>query len=693
MFNANTLLALCASHHIEVDEKQLHVQLTELNQRKGLSPVERLQALFTSLELKHITIGQSAISQAMPEFFPALVFLDNSWALIRSAPAGFTVEQSDKETLSIGSLSELPVTVVIWLQHRVATYSPEHAQDHDTVVTLIQRLIKKQPRWILDLAVATVMINLFAVISSMFAMQVYDRVVPTLAMDTLYTLVTGITVIYLVDFALKTTRAKLLDYKASKIDKALSGQVFNHLLRVQLDRLPPQLGTLTAQLSGIESVRQFMTSSIVFALVDLPFALLFLAAIYTIGGPIAMVYAGFLVVSVMIALLAQRRSQALVKKVTIRSNERQGLLVDTIRGAETIKSIGGRNTFQYEWDEINNSISNYGIKQKEISAFATNLSGTLGSIAYAAAVVIGVHLIGEGEITMGAMVACSILGGRVLGPVGQAVSYLIQYESVQQSAQMVNKFLALPTERKSSDHLIFPVTSPRDISVSGLKFSYGESKMLQVDIDSLSIHGGERIAILGSVGSGKSTFLKLLAGLYRPKEGLIKAGGVDLWSLDPVYMTKNISYMPQSPDLFKGTLKSNLTMGKHVNDTQLLHVIKTLGLDSVSDKNEKGIDMPISEGGSGLSGGQKQLVGLGRLFLNGPAVWLLDEPTASLDPNRQSTIKKALSEQVGAKDILVFATHNPKFAVDVATRIIVMENGKIIKDVPTSEVELRAANG
>jgi len=217
--------------------------------------------------------------------------------------------------------------------------------------------------------------------------------------------------------------------------------------------------------------------------------------------------------------------------------------------------------------------------------------------------------------------------------------------------------------------------------------------LAQVSIEEFSAKAGERIAILGSIGSGKSTLLKLLAGLYKPQTGLIKTGGADLWTLDPFYMTKNISYLPQTPDLFKGTLKSNLTLGRNVSDTKLLHTIELLNITSIMEQNDKGLDLPISEGGSGLSGGQRQLVGLARLFLNGPSIWILDEPTAALDQSRQATVRKALQAVLQPSDILIFATHNPALAVEMANRVLVMERGQIVKDVPASSVTWRHSNG
>jgi ATP-binding cassette subfamily C protein LapB len=523
----------------------------------------------------------------------------------------------------------------------------------------------------------------------MFAMQVYDRVVPTLAFQTLYSLVVGVSIIYATDFLLKIMRSRLLDKKSSHIDKELADKVYSHLLSARTDMLPNQLGTLTAQISGIDSVRQFFTSSIVFALVDLPFSIFFLATIYFIGGPIAGAYLAFFIVSLIIGFIAQKRSQSLIKKLTMRSNEKMGVLVDSIRGLETIKVNGYERHLQQAWNNINQSVSEYSLAQKHISNFATTVSQSLGSFSYAAAIMIGVHQIEAGNMTMGAMIACSILGGRVLGPVGQAVSYLIQFETVQQSADLVNKFLEVPIERDDEKSFVFPTTKPKFIEFMDVQYAYEGAQINQVDVPSFTVESGERIAILGKIGSGKSTLLKMLAGLYKPSHGLIKFDSAEIWSLDKRYLNRHIGYLPQQAELFKGTLLDNISMNRKISDTRILEVVNKLELNQITDRNEKGLDLPINEGGSGLSGGQRQMVALARIFAQAPSIWLLDEPTSSIDQELQKVFKEQLSSELSETDIVVFSTHNPKLAMELATRIIIMDGGKIIKDVPTSKVELR----
>jgi ATP-binding cassette subfamily C protein LapB len=266
---------------------------------------------------------------------------------------------------------------------------------------------------------------------------------------------------------------------------------------------------------------------------------------------------------------------------------------------------------------------------------------------------------------------------------------LIQFETVQQSADLVNKFLEVPIERDNEKSFVFPTTKPKSIEFMDVQYAYEGAQINQVDVPSFAVESGERIAILGKIGSGKSTLLKMLAGLYKPSQGLIKFDSAEIWSLDKRYLNRHIGYLPQQAELFKGTLLDNISMNRKISDTRILDIVNKLELNQITDRNEKGLDLSINEGGSGLSGGQRQMVALARIFAQAPSIWLLDEPTSSIDQELQKVFKEQLSSELSDTDILVFSTHNPKLAMELATRIIIMDGGKIIKDVPTSKVELR----
>ncbi len=692
MFEIEVVSLFLSSRLISDDTEKNYELCRRANQKSTVAPSARLQWMLDELHPQMYRVQQAAVMQLSDDCLPCLVFLRSEWGVIFKEPGGYSIKFSGGAEEFFSVKADLPPAVALWVD-LAGVPSKNSLNDHDeTAFGLIKSEALKKPRWLLDLAIATIVVNFFAIITSLFAMQVYDRVVPTLAFSTLYTLSFAIGAVYVFDSLLKFSRSKLLDRKSSEIDKVVSGKIYQHLLDVQTDKLPQQVGTLTAQLTSIESARQFFSSSIIFALVDFPFALLFLVSIYAIAGPVALIYAGFLLLSFVIGAWAQKRSQLLVKKITARSNERLGVLVDSIKGLESIKSIGAKGLFQSDWDSLSASISASSLAQKELNSLASNASAFLSQLAYALAIIVGVHEISAGQMTQGSMVAVSILGGRVLGPAGQIVSYLLQYETTKQSLSMIDSILRLPKDRSRDQVPSFPIGRPTKIVLSDVQFAYSGAGSPQVDIKTLDFNAGDRVAILGAIGSGKSTLLKILAGLYKPSSGFVKINGIDLWQIDQFYLSSSISYLPQTPELFKGTLKSNLTMGKNVSDSIISATIKQINLSSIIDQSEKGIDRPISEGGAGLSSGQKQLVAIARVIINSPAIWLLDEPTSALDAKNQDAVKRAVISQLGPADILVFTTHNPKLAVELATRVIVMEKGSVAQDVPTSKIELRQKN-
>lgn len=701
-FDGEVFKTLLIRRELQCNEEELRQLLQEVNATQNSTQQQKFDLVVQKLMRGKVSTGQTAWSQFNTKLLPALVFWEGAWCYIEESTNenGYLLLVPGEPIREVIIKKEdMPVTVVLWLkagknqsQQQVAQQGADQGDSPTNVAWawLKTRLLKERG-WIVDVALASLMINFIAIVTSLFAMQVYDRVIPTLAYSTLYALVVGMFVISTIDWLLKLVRAKVLDELSCRVDQLMSQDIFEHIVRLQLDVMPRSLGTMTSQVNGFEAARQFFSSTVIFAIVDLPFALLSLGLIGVIGGHIGWVYSGLLLISLAIAYFTQRRIQNLTKMQMTRSNERTGILVDTLKGSESIRSAGAGWRFAKEWKDITSTISTYNKKQKSITNWTTTTSATLGSLAYSVAVVVGVHQIEAGNLTMGSLVACSILGGRVLGPIGQAVYYLVQWESVSQSMKMLDQILRLKTERGSDQTLLSPDIPPNKVDVIGVSYSYTDSPVKQVNVKDLTISAGERVALLGTVGSGKSTLLRIIAGLFKPTEGRIRIGEVDLWELDPTYVAKHISYLPQAVELFKGTLRSNVLLAGEVSDTIFLETIKVLGLDKVAAANEKGIDLVIAEGGAGLSGGQRQLVGLARVVINHPTIWLLDEPTSSLDVNSQKQVVEVLKNSLGPEDILIIATHNPQLATEISTRIIVMEGGEVVHDVATSQVELQKA--
>lgn len=647
----------------------------------ALGPAQWLRQLLIQAGLKNLTPVQLPWRRLDQRRLPALVWTGGEWLLAERDAAGrLTLINAAGEHRGADD-AELQDALVVWLRAPTRRSTEADSVLSGNLATrLVWRELFRERGWLWKVMVATVLVNLLAVGTSIFAMQVYDRVVPTLAYSTLTTLVTGMMLIILLDWLLKITRARILDSLSCAVDKRVSQQVFEHVLHLRLDQQPRSLGTLAAQVGGLDAVRQFFSAGVVFALVDLPFAALFLAFIAIIGGAVGWVYTLLLPVALLLGYVSQWRLRALLAQQMLRSNERQGLLVDTIRGAETIRANNAGWHFAQEWQNVTASIDGYNIQQKAVSSLSSVSTSSLSTLAYVAAVVVGVWQIEAGLLTMGGMIACSILGGRVIAPIAQSVQYLAQWQQVRQALQMVHQVLSLSRDRRPEQQLLLPDELPKEVALERVRFAYPESPICQLDIERLQFKSGERVLLVGPIGCGKSTLLKMLAGLYCPGEGRIRLGDADLWEIDPQLVASQVGYLPQAVQLFKGTLRSNLALTGVTSDSRLLQITRELGIDGIAASSPQGMDLAISEGGEGLSGGQRQLVALARVLINQPRVWLLDEPTAALDNESEQRVWAALQEAVQPEDILIVATHRPMAAARLATRVIVMQQGQVVKD-------------
>jgi ATP-binding cassette subfamily C protein LapB len=653
-----------------------------------IKPADRLTNILAQVQQKKLQVAQLSWNRLDRRHLPVLVWYDHAWRIAEHVDHS---EEEDTVRLTGPTTSQTVVPAALLTSNPVlwVRLPPDEQRIGELLQTDASRMLIKEvfqkKRWLIEVIVATVVVNLLAVFTSLFSMQVYDRVVPTFAYSTLMALVTGMVIVLVLDWSLKFIRARILDTMAKQVDLQVSQRLFEHLLRLRLDTRPRSLGSLAAQMNGLETVRNFFSSTIVFGLTDMPFALMFIAIIATLGGLISLVYILLLLVAVTLGWLAQRWLRDLARLEIQRNFERHGLLVDTIQGAETIQATGGGWLFADLWAKIAATMATYSLKSKLIASTTTTTTSSLGTIAYIAALVVGVMQIEAGNLTTGGLIACTILGGKVIGPVAQSVGLLVQWQHVRESLAMVNRLLEMETDRRSDQVLLVPENLPDTLDLDGVRFSYPNSPMVRLQTGSLSFKAGDRVVILGPNGCGKSTLLKVAAGLYKPAEGQARIGGADLWELDPQVVNERIGYLPQDVHLFKGTLKSNLALAGGVSDTALLEVAKLLGIDALAADNPRSMEMEISEGGQGLSGGQRQLVGLARVFLVRPRLWLLDEPSASLDMESENRMFEALRTQIRPTDIVLIATHRPRL-ISLATRVLVMQRGQITADGKPEEV-------
>ena len=620
---------------------------------------------------------------------PALIWHKDNWWFAETGEKGFIHLVGEGE-IDISS-DELGEAAVLWLQVIGQKESKRFETFKSQSLRLMLTEIMRKKRWLVEVLTATLVVNILTVAASLFTMQVYDRVVPSFAYATLWALVMGMAIVVVLDWTLKMIRSRILDSVARDVDQRVSQKLYERLMQLRLDTRPSSLGTMAAQVNGLETVRAFFSSSIVFALADCPFALFFIACIGIIGGAMGWVYLLLLIIGLIIGIIFQFQMRELSRKEIQRGHERHGLLVDTIQGAETIQSAGAEWRFAEMWRELTTAISGYTNKSRGLSNLTQITTGTLGTIAYVSAVVVGVFEIEAGHLTTGGIIACSILGGRVIGPVAQGVQNMMQWQYVRESLQMVDNLLEHQSARSDEQDLLVPEKLGGNIQLEGVRFAYQGSPVLRLNINNLSFKSGDRVAIVGANGSGKSTLLKVIGGLYRPASGQVRLGGADIWELDPQIINQYIGYLPQDVHLFRGTLRSNMTLAGGISDAKVLEIAKQLGIDRIAADSARGMEMEISEGGQGLSGGQRQLVALSRVFLAAPKIWLLDEPTASLDDDSEMRSMETLKKRIQPDDIVLISTHRPR-TIALSNRMIVMARGQVAADGPTDEIikKLRA---
>lgn len=535
-------------------------------------------------------------------------------------------------------------------------------------------------------AIATGFASLLALSAAIYSMQVYDRVIPSDSTNTLMVLTIGVVIVYVLELILRSFRAYVVDYAGKKVDLDVSEKVFNQGVGIRMEARPQHTGTFIAQLREHESLRDFVTSAAIFTLADFPFLIVFLVAMWLIGGNLVFIPLVVIPTLILFSALMQWPMMRLSQEHIKESNARSGLLIESIEGAETLKTLNAEWRMRRRWRELTELVSNTGMRVKSIANFTTNFASTAQSLVYIAIVALGALMIRDGDLTAGALIACSILAGRAVAPVSQIIGLLTRVYQVKASAQTLDKVMSLPVDRPSDANFLMLDRCQGNLSFANVQFSYGESDVVALNIPKLEIAPGERVALLGRTGSGKSTLLRLLSGLYMPTKGRLMMDGVDIHQIDPSIFRHSLGYMTQDVRLFSGTLKENLLLGAgDVSDDKLLEAAKVTGIDRYLSHHPKGFDLPIYEGGGGLSGGQKQAVGLARLMLADPKVFLLDEPTAAMDQQTEGEFIKHFSAWLGKDRSLVIATHKPSI-LSLVTRIIVLEQGQVLIDGPRDQV-------
>ena len=634
--------------------------------------------------LKDVGINNTPEILEQPDaaFLPLLAYrADLGWGVIDGqTPQGswnFRQEKSNTHT----RVNEL--TLILRLR-----LTDEHIQKRKaTFADLLKSDLGNYKGVLFEAILATFLINMLALAVSLFSMQVYDRVIPTRSEYTLIILASGVFLVILFEAFMKFSRSRIMDKVVVGLDQYLSREVFQRLLKVRIDQMPGSVGSMAAQLRGYEQVRSFFTASTLFGLVDLPMTIIFITLMAIIGSPlVAIVPVIAAVIAVAMGLSARKRIDAIAAEGATASYYKTGLLVEAVEGVETIKAGAGSWKFLSRWLDVMNITIKNDLDMKHTNDNLTYFTQMLQQISYVGIVIVGSFVVISGDMTRGGLIACSILGGRVLAPVMMLPSLLVQYSHAKAAKLNIESLFALEQDNHGVAYPLSPSRIKGFYQCDGLVFNYQDNDRPAIDIKRLTIRPGERIAILGPIGSGKSTLLKVLAGLYAPTKGRILLDGLDIHQISRETLSERLGYLQQDHRLFQGTLRENLLIGMPAPDDDLMQeVLMKTGLINLVSSHSSGLELPISEGGRGLSGGQKQLVAFTRLLLSKPNVFLLDEPTASMDNRQEQRCIQVLKHELTEGQTFIVSTHKMAL-LELVDRIIIMDNQRIVMDGPKQAV-------
>jgi len=677
-----TLARLAQLQNQSIDRLELQAACEEQDQA-GVSPQEVIRKVLATLQLPTPRwLDASAFDET---HVPVLVQDSQSrWGIVRGRD-GHSQWVIDYWIAEAGRFAEESSSNLNGMHMAKLMLSKPFSAGRSPMYRLVVDTLLSHRSTLLEIVLSGLVVNLIALAISLYSMQIYDRVIPTGAHQTLFVLTLGVLGAITFELLLKHVRSNLNEKMVDQIDAHLARQVYTRFLRVRLDQMPQSVGALAGQMKGYETVRGFLASVPTQLLIDLPFVFVYTTVIALIAGLIGLIPLIFLVVCLVIGLYYRHQIEVLTQKTSQASNLKTGLLVETIEGAETIKSGQGGWRMLQRWMQNTHESRISELDMRHVSEHSQYWIAALHQMSYVLMVAFGAVLIINAELTMGGLIACTILSGRILGPVGTLPGLLVQWGHCRAALQGLDSIWRLEDDHAGVDH---PVTLEKikgEFEFQNVSFSYGNSKALVVP--NLRIRAGEKIGVFGPIGAGKTSFLRLLSGMYRPQQGWIKIDGVDISHLSKPLLSEHMGYLQQEGRLFAGSLRDNLILGLvDPGDQAIFDAAKLTGLqDAVIAQHPQGLHRPISEGGQGLSGGQRQLVNLTRVFLRQPTLWLLDEPTASMDRHLEARVMQSLQQQIRSQDTLVLVTHKPEM-LQLVDRLIVIANHGIVLDGPCKEV-------
>lgn len=625
---------------------------------------------------------------------PAILFMSNGNACVITA-----IDQVEKKAeIIMPDIDEIPMEIsfeklkeeymgfAFLLKKNYEGYRPE-----ETSGTFVDKeswffgTLKKFKGIYGNVLLATFLINIFVIAGPLFTMNVYDRIIPHNAVDTLWVLAIGICTIYGFDLILKYLRTQLLEVAAKKSDVILSSILFEQSLNLKMKDKPRTVGSFANNLREFDGIRSFFTSGAAVAFIELPFVFIFLLVIYYISSIIVIVPLVTIALILAYSLIMRKPIQKLADSMHESSARKSGILIEALSNLETIKAFNASSSIQWHWEESTGDIATKGLKSRILSSSLSTVSAFLTQLSSVAVVIVGVYLIKNGDLTMGGLIASVMLSARTIAPMSQVVSLLTGYEQMKTGLNSLNMLMQKDIERPDGKLFLRRPVFDGSIEFKNITFKYPDETNSALTDVSFKINPNEKVGIIGQVGSGKSTLAKILMGFYEPEEGSVFIDGIDIKQIDPADLRHNFSYVPQDISLFSGTVRENITFkAPHSEDHEIIRAA-TLGcVNHFTDRHPMGLDVNVGERGANLSGGQRQSVAVSRAFLVESPIVLMDEPTNSMDFTTEMKVINNLKDAVKDKTTLII-THKPTI-LEIVDRIIVFDNGRIVLDGKKEDV-------
>lgn len=677
----DSLLALCRYHQKPASRAILVSGLPLIEQRLTIDLLPRAAA---RAGLRGRWLRRKL--RDMPELaLPAVL-------LLKGGRSALLLGWDDKERARLMLSESMGGEISVSVERLERDYSgmaffaqPQHSQEigRDPLVPRAKHWFKdtlNRSRWLYaDAIVASVLINLIGLITPLFVMNVYDRVVPNQATSTLWVLAIGVAGAFLFELLLKSLRSLCLDLAGKKTDLIISATLFERIVGMLMRCRPARIGSFAQTIHEFQSLRDFLASLTLASLIDLPFVMLIVLVVGFLGGYLAWVPVLTFAIVLLVSWLLQRPLADTLHQTMKLSSERQSGLIETLGGLDAVKVYNAEGERQRLWEQTIGALGTLEMRAKMLSSLATNITMLLQQIAGVVMIVLGVYKIIDGDLSMGGLVACYMLSGRALGPLAQVSGLMTRYQHARATITSINDMMALPQERHPGERPLQRQSLRGAIEFRQVEFRYPDQQQPALKGINVSIAPGEKVGIIGRSGSGKSSLARLIVGLHQPDSGGLLIDGIDVRQLDVSDLRYNIGYVPQDIQLFSGTLRDNLMMGaRYVEDDLVLHAAELAGVHEFARLHPQGYEMPVGERGSNLSGGQRQNVALARALLLDPPILLLDEPTSSVDNAGEERLKRRIAA-LSTNKTLLLVTHRTSM-LSLVDRLIVLDRGQVIAD-------------